>query len=649
MTSILIVDDEPIICEILSQVLEAPSRRICIAGSCGEAREALAKVDCCDVAIVDKNLPDGSGVELARALKAADPLTEVLMMTAFPSMDSAIEAVELGAFDYLTKPFDDLTQVVMKVGNAEDKSSLRRERQRLHESLRQSEDRFRTLFESTPDAIVVYDAEERVIREVNQAAVRLYGRARDGLIGLSVDDVVGTLSSREVDSDFPLHRRDRGPDGASIDVEVAIGKFVVGGQGMILEVIRDVTDRLRQEEERDRLRDQLRQSEKMNSLGQLAGGIAHDFNNVITAMIVFGGFMAESLEAIPDLETRNEALSDLEQIRRASSHAASITRQLLAFSRKEMVRPEVLDLNDVVMNLASILRASLGTNVALSTQLSRGLWNTKVDPTQFEQVIINLAINGRDAMPNGGTVLIETRNVSNTSPAGVVARFVELAVTDTGSGIDQAVLENIFDPFFTTKGGKGTGLGLATVRSIVDGAGGSVSVSSQVGQGTTFTLRLPVTEEPRVPSFVPPHEAKPNREGHTILLVEDDDGVRRALYRVLRKAGYDVMEARSGEEAFAAYEAEPSRVSAMLIDVVLGGFSGEHLGREIRRRNPSLPIVFMTGYATREGAFDPAEFSGAPLLPKPFRDERLLLALASVLDERPKLPSGKPAPRDPSR
>jgi two-component system, cell cycle sensor histidine kinase and response regulator CckA len=392
---------------------------------------------------------------------------------------------------------------------------------------------------------------------------------------------------------------------------------------------RDVSGRKREQETLE----QLRQSQKMEAVGQLAGGIAHDFNNLLTTILGYSDLLA-SRTGDDDL-TRKE----LEEIRRAGERAASLTRQLLAFSRKQILEPRVLNLNRVVRNIEQMLRRLIGEDVELETRLPESVGAVRADPGQIEQVIMNLILNARDAMPTGGKLTIETADVElETSiaafrfdlPAG---RYVLLAVSDTGTGMDARTLSHIFEPFFTTKEqGKGTGLGLATAYGIVRQSGGYITVDSEAGRGTTFRIYLPRVEGVTEISGRTPSSSLSPIGTETILLVEDEAGVRKLSLTVLEKKGYVVLEAASGDMALQVARSQIGPIHLVLTDVVMPGMSGRELWDRLRLLRPDSRVLFMSGYMddaiARHGVLE----SGIAFLQKPFTPFGLAQKVRDVLD-----------------
>jgi signal transduction histidine kinase/CheY-like chemotaxis protein len=416
----------------------------------------------------------------------------------------------------------------------------------------------------------------------------------------------------------------RSGEGAGAERRLALrGQGQAGGDGRpvhLIGVVLDVT-------ERRGLERQLIQAQKMEAIGNLAGGIAHDFNNQLTGMI---GHLKFAQRALPP---GTQVRADVDEVERAARRAAELTSQLLSYARRQMIMPTIVNLNDAVLALEPMLRRLLAENITIDIDLAADLWPTRVDAGQLEQVLVNLAVNARDAMPDGGTLRIATRNVRDGGDAG---DFAEVLMEDTGVGMSADVLSRIFDPFFTTKPvGQGTGLGLAMCYGIVKQADGHIAVNSELGIGTTFRVRLPRAAEVGALSSARAVDGGDTPGGsETILLAEDDAGLRELAARTLREAGYRVLEASDGFDAQALAVEHGESVDMLLTDVVMPKRSGRELAAELRRARPSLPVLFMSGYtdAVPQGA------GSDPLLSKPFTPEELRLATRRLLDAR------RPAP-----
>lgn len=400
---------------------------------------------------------------------------------------------------------------------------------------------------------------------------------------------------------------------------------------LLASVHRELSERVRAQNALVSSQEQLRHAQKLEAVGRLAGGVAHDFNNLLSVVLTSCMFLSE---AIPPGDPIGE---DVERIRRAGERAANLTKQLLAFSRQQTIEPRVLNLNDQVRSVRALLGRLVGEDVTLSVMLDRGLGTVKADPSHIEQVLMNLAINARDAMPRGGALTIETANVELDGPYAdrhldvVPGSYVMLAVTDTGEGMSPETLERIFEPFFTTKpSGKGTGLGLSTVFGIVKQNGGSIWAYSELGKGSTFKVYLPRVGEVAKPAPAPPEPAW-LRGDETILLVEDDDAVRAVAVAILGRNGYRVLETRDGREALAAFERHGDEVALVLTDVVMPGIGGRELAERLTTQRPGLKVLFMSGYTDDTILQHHVAFDGG-LLHKPLSPEPVLRRVRAVLD-----------------
>jgi PAS domain S-box-containing protein len=403
--------------------------------------------------------------------------------------------------------------------------------------------------------------------------------------------------------------------------------------------------------ERRRMESQLQQAMKMEAVGRLAGGVAHDFNNILTVITGYSELLLQKVGK--EFPMRGE----LEEIKRAGDRAASLTRQLLAFSRKQIIEPKVVRLDRLVTELLSMLSRLIGENIELQTIIGKSPASVKIDPGQFQQILMNLVVNARDAMPGGGKIVIETGNVDLDAdycvlhPYVTPGRFVMLSVSDTGQGMSKEVKAHIFEPFFTTKErGSGTGLGLATTYGAVKQSGGSIEVYSEVGAGTTFKIYLPRVEEE---ANTPVNDTRPPDlpEGtETILLVEDEDTVRALGFRILGELGYRVMQARNGEEAIALAARRGERIDLLLTDVVMPGMSGGELARRMVLHRPEMKVLFTSGHTddaiVHQGVLD----EGVLFLGKPFSPEGLARKVREVLDRTSSNGSGGiPAARKPEK
>ncbi|HLG12911.1 MAG TPA: PAS domain S-box protein [Blastocatellia bacterium] len=511
------------------------------------------------------------------------------------------------------------------------------ERKRAEEALRASEERYRELVENAYDIVYTHDLKGR-FTSINKAGETITGYVREEALKLSISEVVAPEYRETVERMMKTKINRPGPTayelviiskaGQRIPLEVGTRLIYedgrpVGGQG----IARDLTTRKELEE-------QLRQSQKMEAIGRLAGGIAHDFNNLLTAIL---GYSQLALELA---RTGKPATKQVEEVQKAGLRAADLTKQLLAFSRKQVLQPKVISLNDVIEELQEMISRLIGEDIEFITSLEQNLALIYADPPQIQQVIMNLAVNARDAMPGGGKLILETSNVhideeyASHLAGAKLGPHVMLAVIDTGSGMDKETQARIFDPFFTTKGaGKGTGLGLSTVYGIVAQSGGNIQVHSEPGHGTTFRVCFPATEEEPVAAGHG-EDTVIVRGTETVLVVEDDPVVRSLTVTILLDQGYTVLEAASGNEALDLVEKYSAPVHVLLTDVVMPQMSGKELADKVNSVRPGIRTLFVSGYPDDTIVHHGVLAAGVALLEKPFTPKSLALKLRQVLDAR---------------
>jgi two-component system cell cycle sensor histidine kinase/response regulator CckA len=511
------------------------------------------------------------------------------------------------------------------------------ERQQAEEALRRSEAQYRALFENANDAILIFEPENEIILAANSKACEIYGLAHDQLVGRSLKTMTqnvprGERQIRELlaagtykDYEAAHYRG----DGKAIDLLINASVIEFQGRRAILSINRDLTEWKQMEA-------QLRQAQKMEAVGALAGGVAHDFNNLLAVILGHSELIAEE-EASEQVRRRGW------QIKKAAEDAAELTRQLLTFSRKQPLSPAALGLNGVISDMEEMLRRLLGEDVELTTVLDAELRQVTADKGQLQQVMMNLAANARDAMPHGGRFSIETANVeldehfARRHPPLRAGSHVLLMVSDNGTGMDAATQARIFEPFFTTKArGKGTGLGLATAYSIVQQSGGHICVKSKLGEGTTFEIYLPSTQEQAVaPAVAPVAGATPAERPigwETVLLVEDAEALRALAKEILETHGYGVLEAETASEAIQVAHRYTGPIDLLLTDVILPGMDGRQLAESLMESRPEMKILYVSGYSdsilARRGVLTP----GSMLVHKPFARDALVRRVREVLD-----------------
>jgi two-component system, cell cycle sensor histidine kinase and response regulator CckA len=638
---VLHLEDSPRDADIIGHKLtvENVSCEIEVA-DCRERFEAALARGSFDVILCDYNLPGYDGVSALKQAKAVQPDAPVIIISGTVGEEEAVRCLRAGATDYLLK--GRLERLAPAVRRAIQEAEERRRRTGAEAELSERERWLSSIYQAVADMLFYVEVEAdggyRVI-SVNPAFLETTGLEYDQVVGKRLEDVLPTpgialehlaqaIRERRVvrwedTSVFPKRRLTGALSASPVFNAAGACTHLVGA-------IHDITDRRY-------LEAQLRQAQKMESVGRLAGGIAHDFNNLLT---IINGMAEFALAQITDGDRQLQ--EDLEEIRQAGERAATLTRQLLAFSRKQILKPQVIDLNAAIAEMSNMLRRLLGEDIDLVVTTSAAAHaSVKADRGQIEQVIANLVVNARDAMPYGGTLSIHTSSVVLDEQFGrqlgaviVSGPYVALDVDDTGSGMDDLTRRQVFEPFFTTKEpGKGTGLGLSTVYGIVKQSGGYITVDSEVGRGSCFTIYLPqvaetVGRQAGAPSLAPVYGTE------TILVVEDVNGLRRLISRTLESAGYKVLTAASGEEALQVLDEYCAPVHVAVTDVVMHGMSGRTLAEHLDRLRPDMKIIYMSGYTDdvilRHGVLN----KGVPFVSKPFRMSDLSLTIRQILDAR---------------
>jgi len=658
--SILLVDDDVDQLALVSKLLQHAGFTVQTANDALTGFD-LAKQLLPDLLISDVVMPQIDGIELCNMIRAHESLstTPVLLVSAVQKdTDTIVEGLHTGADDYLEIPYEPAILVAKAIRLIEVN--------RIAENLHREKECLR----------IAIAAARMGLWEWSIRTGKIYwSEDLERIHGLAPGDFGGTLESF-LDQIYPgdrqlVHRSLARTldEGSEHDIEYRIvwpnqevhwvegrGAVIRNRKGKAMQMIglcMDVTARKHAEEllqkqhdelekrvkertaESKNLEAQLLQSQKLEAVGQLAGGIAHDFNNLLTAII---GYSQLSLYRLsPDDSLR----SNLEEIKKAGDRAASLTRQLLAFSRKQVMQPKVFDLNLVIADLERMLRRMIAEDIEIRTMLQEELGNVRADPGQIEQVILNLAVNGRDAMPFGGKLTIETTNVyldeafAQQHLAVVPGAYVMLAVSDTGMGMDAETQQHIFEPFFTTKEvSKGTGLGLSTVYGIVKQSGGNIWVYSEAGKGTTVKIYLPRVDE-GAEEYKRPVTLTVLPEGNeTILLVEDDEMVRRLARDVLKTSGYQVLEAASGSVARQICEQNKEVIHLLLTDVVMPEMSGREVVNRLLPLHPEMRVLYMSGYAENSIVHHGVLDEGISFIAKPFSPQALTLKVREILDSR---------------
>ncbi len=596
-----------------------------------------------------------AGLDRSVALAAASTLYDRELLVILAALLVMLAATAL-VQRQIARPIQQLRTAVRRGGHGEGPSvagapaevvDLAQSFDELVSSLRAAEqqasstaDAYRDLFQNHPQPMWIYDEDTLEIFEVNESAVADYGYSREEFLSMTIRDLrppedvpallesVATAGARDGSGPWQHIKKDE----TVIEVEIVSHKVVFRGRRGRVVVAIDVT-------ERQRLQRQLDQVQRLESLGQLAGGVAHDFNNLLGVILNYAAFVGEELDyAAGEEPGRWTAVrGDVEQIEQAARRATGLTHQLLAFARREVIHPEVINLNESVEDTEQLLQRSLGEHIELSYALQDNLWSVLADPGQMEQILINLAVNARDAMPSGGRLLIETDNVdvdendASSRPGLEPGRYVQLRVSDNGEGMDPGTLERAFEPFYTTKPkGEGTGLGLATIYGIVTQTGGSVRLYSERGLGTTCTVMLPATAE-RSAESSPDDNGDLAGRGEVVLVVEDEDGIREVARRVLVRGGYEVLTAPGGPEALALVHGRDGPIDLLITDVIMPRMMGHELAGEIAALRPSTRIMYMSGYAQPLVGATQGLPADTLLIEKPFTERTLLIKVRQAL------------------
>ena len=621
--AVLVVDDDDAMLRTIGDLLTLRGYRSYGAPTALKGLEVASHMDLPPaVALVDLRLPDMDGFELVGHLRLVSQLTEVVILTGNASLDSAVRALREQSYDYLVKPVQPefLLQSV-------DRAAERWRRKSAEAAMHESQERLRRIFEHVGDALLIA-TEAGAIVDANPAACQLAGRRVDEMRTLTVHQALGLPDGDPAAPPGVVPNgeyRVKQQHGTQV-LDVRSSAFV---PGMLAYSVRDLTAQRRLEEE-------LHQSRKMDAIGRLAGGVAHDFNNVLTAITCYSEILLSAFEETDDRRT------DVLEIKKAARRAASLTGQLLAFSRRQVLQPRILDLNFVVDDMQRMLARMIGEDIHLTIRHDPDAQTVRADPGQLGQVIMNLAVNARDAMPSGGELTIETGSALLDAPLdhahGTVppGDYATLRVADSGHGMSETVLAQVYEPFFTTKEkGRGTGLGLSTVYGIVSQSAGHITVTTTEGTGTTFTLYLPRIQERESEQDAATTPAVATSGHETILFVEDDPAVRALVVRVLEAHGYDVVAAGDAKDALSAAAAHSGDIHLLVTDVVMPGWNGRELADKLAETRPGMRVLYLSGYADDALLRRGVTARHTWLLQKPFDTAALLGKIQEALGTPP--------------
>ena len=646
---ILIVDDERHNRHLLQVMLTPEGFELETVASGEEAIAAIARQPP-DLVLLDIMMPGMDGYQVAGAIKS-NPATKnipVIMVTALDDRNARMLGLVAGAEDFLSKPID-RAELCVRVrnllrlkayGDYHDRYSQMLEAQvgLRTADLVDSERLYRSTFDAAPVGIVHVGLDGQWLR-INQRLCDLLGYSRDELQSdevqqlIQAEELAGEAESFRRMADGTLNRhvvdekRYRRKDGSFVwaRVNISVHRDAAGQAQHFILVIEDIT-------ERRTLEGQVRQASKMDAIGRLASGVAHDFNNLLTVILGFAELVSD------DRTMSAQHGKDLEEIIKAAKRATGLTKQLLAFGRQQVLNAQALDVNGLITDMTGMLGRLIGSNIDVSLALAPDLSLALADKGQLEQVVMNLVVNARDAMPGGGSLTIETKDVELENSVFheetiMSGRYVMLAVADTGTGMTKDTQRRLFEPFFTTKDtGKGTGLGLSTTYGIVKQSKGYIWVYSEIDRGTTFKVYLPRSTDTATQALAAVVDGPPAIASETVLLVEDETGVRQLSKRILDNAGYRVLEAANGDDAERLFVSNAGSIDLVVTDVIMPGCGGPELLSRLQARAPALRVLYMSGYSQQSAAKKMGFDRGVPFVQKPFTAAELVRHVREALD-----------------
>ncbi len=629
--TVLVVEDNEGLNELIQKALQREGYAT-DGVYCGADAVARAASNPHMIILLDYFLPDMNGMQVINAISKAENDIPFIIITGHGDESIAVEMMRMGARDYIAKNInllDMIPHVVKRVFKEIEQSN---ELINTQEALRESAEKYRTLFEAESDTIFLLDEETADILDANNAAAALYGYSKEEFKKMKAMDLsaepVKTKTSIKLDArtHIPI-RHHRKKDGTVFPVEITASACELRGQKVHISTIRDIT-------ERQKLESQLLHARKMESIGTLAGGVAHDFNNILTAIIGFTSILQRRMPKDDPLKLY------VEQIQAASENAANLTSGLLTFSRKQKINPTAHNINDIIRHLEKFLLRIIGEDIEFSIKLTDKYLGILVDFSQIQQVLMNLAANERDAMPKGGVLTISTEsfNIDNkfihSHGFGKPGEYALISMSDTGTGMDEETSEKIFEPFYTTKElGKGTGLGLSIVYGLIKQHNGYINVESKPGQGTTFRIYLPLTNEPaagmgdnRIKT------SEPIGGTETILLAEDDSMIRQLIASVLTEFGYRVIEAGDGDEAISRFIENQDDVQFVVSDLIMPKKSGIDVYETIKKIRPDIKCLFLSGYSSEFMNQRNILEKGMMVISKPIKPDALLNKIREAMD-----------------
>ena len=636
LKTIMVVDDDDAMRDNLEDILKEEGYFIFSASNCARALQ-IATEQRPKVALLDLKLPDASGINLLGDIKRVAPDCICALMTAFADVDSAVAALEKGAFHYLQKPVRPI-ELINLLERIFEIVQIREEKRTAEDKLRESEKRFRTIFESAKDAIFLKEDGLKYTL-VNPMMETIYGIQSDAFIGRSDYELFGQQVGERIRQteetvlrgEIVEEEESRAINGQQ-KVFHSIRVPLSGSDGGIYGLCgftRDLTATRR-------LEAQLVQAQKMEAIGTLAGGISHDFNNLLQAILGYTQIL------LLDKDTTHPDTEKLEEIEKAAQRASGLIKRLLAFGRKMEIQTRPVAINQVVRQVDNLLKRTIPKMIDIELRLTDPSLTVLADQGQLEQVLLNIGVNARDAMPKGGTLIFETevadpdakfRKINLNDGSGP---YILLSITDTGQGIQGDIIERIFDPFFTTKQpGQGTGLGLAMAYGIIKNHQGHITCQSCPGKGTTFRIFLPSIDSVIKPETKTPENPIEKGQGETILVVDDEPYLRSLVYEMLTGNGYRVLAAANGEEAVAMYLRKAPSISLVLLDLIMPGMGGKRCMEEILKHDPNAKVLISSGYTMDNPDEDEVLIRARGFIPKPYNFRDMMERIKELLAESP--------------
>ena len=635
--TVLIVDDDADLRNNLEDILGDEGYVTLDAGTCSDALN-IVKAQQPEVVLLDIKLPDGTGTNLLAEIKQHDPECLCTIMTAYADLDSSLAALKQGAYHYLQKPIRPM-ELITLLDRAFETVRLRKEKMDAEENLRESEEKYRTLFEGTANPILFMDELGNYL-DGNEAALRFLECDKDTLLKMNVKDTLPpgkeeTLLRRNqplwvtggvAETEYLVH-------GNPKTLELTVTPLRLKDRTVVVGVGRDITDRKQSEIERRLLENQLIQAQKMEAVGTLAGGISHDFNNLLQAILGYTQIL------LIDKGSDNADYGRLKEVERAALRASELTQQLLTFSRKVESKMRPVDLNQQVLGIHKLVERTIPKMIDIELRLHEDLQAISADPTQLEQIVMNLCVNARDAMPDGGRLLLETRNATlseaycKRNMDCLPGDYVLLAISDTGFGMDPETLDRIFEPFYTTKRvGKGSGLGLSMVYGIVKSHRGHVVCKSGPGRGTRFEIYFPVIGTSALGSAEEEAMLLPKGGSETLLVVDDEKPLLDLVDHMLGRFGYRVLKAQNGEDAVKIFKQYQDTISLVILDLIMPGIGGLACLEALLRIDPGVKVLIASGFLSVEQVEKSIDRGAADVIRKPYEWHQMLNVIRGTLD-----------------